>query len=73
MSIHAIDKNMFVENVVITYRDRPEGSVSSWIPIRMDLRCLRRLRGLYRAYKPMGFFGIIALILAVIATAFSSR
>lgn len=28
MSIHAIDKNMFVENVVIDYRDRPEGSVS---------------------------------------------
>ena len=28
MSIHAIDKNMFVENVVIEYKDRPEGSES---------------------------------------------
>lgn len=28
MSIHAADKNMQVENVVIEYRDRPEGSVS---------------------------------------------
>ena len=28
MSIHAVDKNMQIENVVIDYRDRPEGSVS---------------------------------------------
>ena len=28
MTIHAIDKNMQVENVVIEYRDRPEGSES---------------------------------------------
>lgn len=28
MSIHAVDKNMLVENVIIEYRDRPEGSVS---------------------------------------------
>lgn len=28
MSIHAVDKNMQVENVVIEYRDRPEGSES---------------------------------------------
>ena len=28
MSIHAVDKNMYVENVVIDYRDRPEGSES---------------------------------------------
>ena len=26
MSIHAIDKHMQVENVIIDYRDRPEGS-----------------------------------------------
>ena len=28
MSIHAIDKNMYVENEIIEYRDRPEGSES---------------------------------------------
>ena len=26
MSIHAVDKNMYIENEVIEYRDRPEGS-----------------------------------------------
>lgn len=28
MSIHAVDKNMLVENVIIDYRDRPDGSES---------------------------------------------
>ena len=70
MSIHAIDKNMFVENVVITYRDRPEGSVSKLDTYSDGFKVLKTIARLYRAYKPMGFFGIIALILAVIATAF---
>ena len=29
MSIHAVEKNMYVENVIIDYRDRPEGSESN--------------------------------------------
>ena len=28
MTIHAVDKKMLVENVIIDYRDRPDGSVS---------------------------------------------
>ena len=34
MSIHAVDKNMYIENEVIEYRDRPEGSESifRWLP-----------------------------------------
>ena len=28
MTIHALDKNMGLRNVVVTYRDRPEGSES---------------------------------------------
>ena len=28
MTIHALDKNLQVDNVIVTYRDRPEGSVS---------------------------------------------
>ena len=28
MSIHAVDKNMYVENVIVDYRDRPNGSES---------------------------------------------
>ncbi|MCQ2499722.1 MAG: glycosyltransferase family 2 protein [Lachnospiraceae bacterium] len=70
MSIHAIDKNMYVENVVITYRDRPEGSESKLNTVSDGLKVLRTIARLFRNYKPMQFFGIIAAVLACISTAF---
>lgn len=70
MSIHAIEKNMFVENVIIDYRDRPEGSESKLNTYSDGFKVLMTIARLYRVYKPFAFFGIIALILALIATGF---
>lgn len=70
MSIHAIDKNMLVENEVIEYRDRPDGSVSKLNTYSDGFRVLRTIGRLFRNYKPMQFFGILAAILAVISIAF---
>lgn len=70
MSIHAVDKNMQVENVVIEYRDRPAGSVSKLNTYSDGFKVLHMIERLYRTYNPMGFFGIIALILAIIAVCF---
>lgn len=70
MSIHAVGKNMQVENVVIEYRDRPEGSVSKLNTYSDGIKVLGTIGRLYRTYNPFGFFGIIALILAVIALLF---
>lgn len=70
MSIHAVDKNMYVENVIIDYRDRPEGSESKLNTYSDGIKVLRTIVRLYRTYNPMGFFGIIALILALITIAF---
>lgn len=67
MSIHAVDKNMFVENVVVDYRDRPEGSESKLNTYSDGFKVLKTIARLYRTYKPIGFFGSIALVLAVIA------
>ncbi len=67
MSIHAVDKNMFVENVIVDYRDRPEGSESKLNTYSDGFKVLKTIARLYRTYKPIGFFGIIALVLAVIA------
>lgn len=69
MSIHAVDKNMFVENEVIEYRDRPEGSESKLNTYSDGFKVLRTIGRLYRNYKPMAFFGTIALILAIISIA----
>ena len=70
MSIHAVDKNMYVENLVIEYRDRPEGSESKLNTYTDGFKVIRTIVKMYRTYKPMGFFGIIALILALLSIGF---
>ena len=70
MSIHAIDKNMAVENFVIEYRDRPEGSESKLNPYSDGMKVLRTIFRLYRTYRPFKFFGLWALLLALISVGF---
>lgn len=70
MSIHAVDKNLFVENVVIDYRDRPEGSESKLNTYSDGFKVLRTIFRLFKNYKPMQFFSLLALVLAVISAAF---
>lgn len=70
MSIHAVDKNMYVKNVVIEYRDRPEGSESKLNTYSDGLKVLRTIARLYRTYNPMGFFGFISALLTLISLAF---
>lgn len=70
MSIHAVDKNMSIGNVIIDYRDRPEGSESKLNTYSDGLRVLGTIARLYCTYNPMAFFSIIAAIMAVISIAF---
>lgn len=67
MSIHAIDKNMAVVNIVIDYRDRPEGSQSKLNTYSDGIKVIRTIGRLYRNYKPMHFFCAISGILVIIA------
>ncbi|MBP0073699.1 glycosyltransferase family 2 protein [Anaerostipes hadrus] len=69
MSIHAVDKNMLVENVIIDYRDRPDGSESKLNTYSDGAKVLKTIMGLYKNYKPMQFFGLLAAILMIIALA----
>lgn len=70
MSIHALDKNMYVENVVIDYRDRPEGSVSKLSTYSDGMKVLFTIARLYRNYKPFAFYGFMGLILTLLAGGF---
>lgn len=70
MSIHAIEKNMAISNVVINYRDRPEGSESKLNTYRDGMKVLRTIAALFRNYKPGMFFGILAGLLMMLATVF---
>lgn len=70
MSIHAIDKNMAVENVIIEYRDRPDGSVSKLNTFSDGFKVIRTMLRLYKNYRPLRYFGIIALVLLLLAVGF---
>ena len=70
MTIHAVNYNMQVDNVVVEYRDRPEGSVSKLNTYSDGLRVIRKMLQLYRNYRPLQFFGAICLILVVAALLF---
>ena len=70
MTIHAVYNNMQVENVVITYRDRPEGSVSKLNTYSDGFRVLRTIFRMFRQYRPFAFFGTLACLLLIIAVGF---
>lgn len=70
MSIHAVDKNMYIENVVIEYRDRPAGSESKLNTYTDGFKVLRTIARLYRNYKPLAFFGTLALLMTIISLVF---
>ncbi len=70
MSIHAVDKNMQVENTVISYRDRPAGSESKLNTFSDGFKVLRTIYRLFRNYKPFAFFGIAAAILMLLSIGF---
>ena len=67
MSIHAVEKNMLVENVIIEYRDRPEGSESKLNTYSDGAKVLGTIARLYKNYRPFRFFGIAALLLMIIS------
>ena len=70
MTIHAVYNHMQIGNVIVDYRDRPQGSVSKLNTYSDGFRVLGTIFRLYRDYKPFGFFSILALLLAVISVLF---
>lgn len=67
MTIHAVDKNMNIENVIVGYRDRPEGSESKLNTCSDGLKVLRTIFRLYKNYRPMAFFGTLAAVFLAVA------
>lgn len=70
MTIHAIDKNMQVANVVVDYRDRQEGSESKLNTYTDGFKVLKTIFRMYKDYKPLAFFGTLAALMFILGTAF---
>lgn len=67
MTIHALDKNFALISIPVGYRDRPEGSTSKLNTFSDGFRVLKTIAHLFKDYKPMLFFGMLAAILGAIA------
>ena len=70
MTIHALDKNMNIENVIIEYRDRPEGSESKLNTYIDGAKVIKTIMTLYKNYKPFSFFCWLAVVFAIIGLCF---
>jgi len=67
MTIHAVFNEMDIANVVVDYRDRPEGSVSKLNTYSDGIKVLALIVKLYKNYKPQAFFSLIALLMTLVA------
>lgn len=70
MTIHAVFNNMQVENVIIDYRDRPEGSESKLNTYSDGMKVLNIIARLFRVYKPLRFFSLVSVLLMLISIGF---
>ncbi len=66
MTIHAISMNMTIDNVIVDYRDRPEGSESKLNTIEDGIKVLATIFRLFRNYKPFFFFSLVAFFILLI-------
>lgn len=66
MTLHALDKRFRIVEIPIDYRDRPAGSVSKLNTFQDGMRVLRTIGNILRYYRPMIFFGTIALLFFIL-------
>lgn len=66
MTIFSLVYGMNVLEVPITYRDRPEGSVSKLNTFSDGIKVLVTLFDLFKNYRPFLFFGIISLFFSLV-------
>ncbi|MDD6319782.1 MAG: glycosyltransferase family 2 protein [Oscillospiraceae bacterium] len=67
MTIHALDNNLALISIPVSYRDRPEGSKSKLNTFADGFKVLKTIARLFKDYKPLPFFGIIAALLTAVA------
>ncbi len=66
MSLYALDKKYVIKEIPIIYRDRPEGSVSKLNTVSDGLKVVKTICKMFKDYKPLRFYGIIAIILFIL-------
>ncbi len=68
MTIHALHKNFLMGSIPVEYRDRPKGSTSKLNTFGDGFKVLTTIVRLFKDYKPLLFFGMLAVIFGAAAT-----
>lgn len=66
MTLNALDKQFRIVEIPIDYRDRPEGSFSKLNTVRDGMRVLKTVFWIFKDYKPLLFFCLLALLFFVL-------
>jgi glycosyltransferase involved in cell wall biosynthesis len=67
MTIHALAKNFYIQEIPVNYKDREEGSESKLNTVSDGIKVIWTIARLFEEHKPMAFFGIISLLLFILA------
>ena len=67
MTIHALDRRFDILEIPIQYQDRPSGSSSKLNTYKDGMRVLKTIFILFEEYRPLLFFGLLSLLLALVA------
>ena len=65
MTIHSLDKNLYLKSIPIDYQDRAPGSVSKLNTYKDGARVLKTIFNLYKDYRPFSFFKWTSSILFI--------
>lgn len=72
MTIHALDKGYNIKEISINYQDRPTGSLSKLKTLKDGLNIIKLIFNIFRYYRPLIFFNILALIFLALSIIFGS-
>lgn len=67
MTIFALDKNFYIKEMPVSYKDREEGSESKLNTVSDGIKVIMTIARLFEEYKPMLFFGIVSFLFFLIS------
>lgn len=67
MTIHALDNNFLIKEIVVDYRDRKENSKSKLNTFKDGFKVIKTILRLFRDYRPLSFFSFISFILLLLS------
>ena len=70
MTMHSLDKNMNLENIIVDYRDRPNGSISKLKTYSDGVKVIKTIITFLKNYKPTKFFNTLSFLQIILGSAF---